>query len=100
MAFDINFNLEKNELLKATRGVCFDDVLEAIVSNQALANINHPSSERSNQKIYVVSINDYAHAVPYVINKKKKEIFLKTAYPSRVLTKKYLKEGKNGKKEK
>ncbi|MBT3249509.1 MAG: toxin [Candidatus Pacebacteria bacterium] len=94
MAFDINFNLEKNELLRATREVCFDDVIKAIAKEKILADISHPNSQRTNQKIYIIEIDNYAYAVPYVINKKKKEIFLKTVYPSRVFTKKYLKGGR------
>jgi hypothetical protein len=53
----------------------------------------HPNSQRTNQKIYIIEINNYAYVVPYVINEKRKEIFLKTVYPSRVFTKKYLKGG-------
>lgn len=93
MVFSINFSEEKNQVLKATRGVCFDDVIDALELNQELADISHPNNERSNQKVYVVRINNYAYAVPYTLDRKKKEIFLKTVYPSRVLTKKYLKEG-------
>ena len=43
-----------------------------------------------NQKVLIVKIKNYVYAVPYVINRKKGVIFLKTVYPSRVLTKKYL----------
>ena len=93
MVFNINFNLEKNELLKATRKVCFDDVIKAIAADQILADINHPNNKRINQRIYIVKINNYAYAVPHVINEKKKEFFFKTVYPSRVFTKKYLKGG-------
>jgi len=38
----------------------------------------------------VVDINNYAYVVPYVLDKKRKVIFLKTTYPSKILTKKYL----------
>jgi len=91
MAFDINFNEEKNQLLKATRGIGFDEVIEAISKKGLLADIAHPSMGRPNQRLYVVRIREYAYAVPYVINTQKNEIFLKTAYPSSALTKKYIK---------
>lgn len=94
MAFSIKFNEEKNQLLKLTRKVCFEDVLSAIKNKRLLADINHPSNKRSSQKVYVVQIGSYVYVVPYVLNKQKKEIFLKTIYPSRVFTKKYLKKGK------
>lgn len=91
MAFDINFNEEKHQLLKATRGIGFDEVIEAIGQGALLADIAHPSVSRVNQRLYVVKIKEYAYAVPYVINKQKNEIFLKTVYPSSALTKRYMK---------
>jgi hypothetical protein len=91
MAFDINFNEEKNQLLKATRGIGFDEVIEALSGGGLLADIAHPSKSRPNQRLYIVKIKQYAYAVPYVINLQKNEIFLKTAYASRSLTRKYMK---------
>lgn len=96
MAFSISFNEEKNQLLKATRAICFEDVLEAIKKNQLLANSSNPNNQRPHQKIYIIEINRYAYVIPYVINEEKKEIFLKTIYPSRVFTRKYLKKRKDG----
>jgi hypothetical protein len=91
MAFSINFNEEKNQLLEATRGINFEDVLDAIKAGNLLADISHPSGHRLKQRMYVVKVSGYAYAVPYVINDEKKEIFLKTVYPSRTLTKIYIK---------
>lgn len=90
MAFNINFNEEKNQLLKATRGVGFDEIIEAMRKGDLLADVAHPSKSRPNQRLYVVRIKEYAYAVPYVANIKRNEIFLKTAYASRALTKKYI----------
>ncbi|HUD44534.1 MAG TPA: toxin [Patescibacteria group bacterium] len=98
MAFSIKFNEEKNQLLKATRRVSFEDVLEALKKKKLLADIAHPSQKHSRQRLYVVKIKQYAYAVPYVIDTRKQEIFLKTIYPSRILTKIYLEGGKNEKK--
>lgn len=91
MAFDINFNEEKNQLLKAMRGVGFDEIIDIISKGDLLADIAHPSKSRPNQRIYVIKIKRYAYAVPYVINTQKNEIFLKTIYPSSALTKRYIK---------
>lgn len=91
MAFDINFNEEKNQLLKATRGIGFDEIIQALGRGDLLADITHPSKSHPNQRLYIVQVKQYAYAVPYVINPKKNEIFLKTAYASRALTKKYMK---------
>lgn len=90
MAFNINYNLEKNELLKATRGVCFEDIISAIKQKGLLADKKHPQAKFKHQRLYVVKIDDYIYAAPYVLNKKKRKFFFKTVYPSRILTKKYL----------
>jgi hypothetical protein len=87
-------------LLKATRKVSFEDVLEAIKRGNLLADIAHPSQKHFLQRLYVVKIKEYVYAIPYVSNTQKQEIFLKTIYPSRMLTKIYLKGGKNEKKNK
>lgn len=97
MAFSIKFNEEKNQLLKTTRRISFEDVIEALKEGQLLADIAHPSQKHSRQRLYVVRIKEYAYAVPYVFDTRKQEIFLKTIYPSRILTKIYLKGGKNEK---
>ena len=92
----IEFNEEKNIFLKLTRGIGFEDVLEAINGGNLLDDIKNPSQKHPQQRIFVVKINSYVYAVTYVQNEEK--IFLKTAYPSRVLTKSYLKNhGKNKK---
>ncbi|SRR5258708_648631 len=98
MAFSIKFNEEKNQLLKATRKVSFEDILEALKKGKLLADIEHPSQKYPRQQVYVVKIKKYAYAVPYVSDSRKQEIFLKTIYPSRMLTKIYLEGGKNEKK--
>lgn len=97
MAFSITFNEEKNQLLKATREVSFEDVLEALKKGKLLADIAHPSQKHSHQRLYVVKIKEYIYAVPYVSDTRKREIFLKTIYPSRTLAKQYMKGGKNEK---
>ena len=94
MAYSINFNEEKNQLLKATRGVCFEDVIDALEKKRLIADISHPNKKYVHQRLYVVEISGYAYAVPYVVNENKQEIFFKTMYASRVLTAKYIKKGK------
>jgi|SRR5882672_7366947 len=99
MAFSIKFNEEKNQLLKTTRRISFEDVQDAIEKNKLLADMTHPSNKHPYQRLYVVEIKGYyVYAVPYVISTEKNEIFLKTIYPTRVLTKHYMKGGKNAKK--
>ncbi|HEX8965154.1 MAG TPA: toxin [Patescibacteria group bacterium] len=97
MVFTIKFNEEKNQLLKATRNISFEDVLIYIKEKKTLDNITHPSKKHPHQRLYVIQIKEYIYAVPYIINVEKQEIFLKTIYPSRILMKLYRKGGKNEK---
>ena len=68
------WNLAKNEILKKTRNVSFEDVLVAISEKK------YP-----NQEILIVEINNYAYLVPFV--KDKDKIFLKTIIPNNKATK-------------
>ena len=79
---------EKNELVKSTRGVCFEQVVLLMERGEVLDTIEHPNQERyPGQKIAVVMIDTYVYLVPYVENNE--EIFLKTIIPSRKATNKY-----------
>jgi len=93
MAFSIRFSEEKNQLLKATRGIGFDELIVLIKDGELLADKEHISKNHPNQRIYVVRMGKYAYVVSYILNLKKNEIFLKTIYPSRKFTKQYLKKG-------
>ena len=85
----IEWDDEKNELLKRERGIGFEDVLTAINDNGLLVTIENPNKIRyPDQKIYIVAINNYAYMVPFVEDDKKR--FLKTIIPSRKMTKKYI----------
>jgi uncharacterized DUF497 family protein len=84
---------EKNELLKSTRGVCFEQVVLIMERGEVLDTIEHPNQERyPGQKIAVVMIDAYVYLVPYVVHNE--EIFLKTIIPSRKATNKYVREKK------
>lgn len=92
--FRIDFSEEKNLVLIETRGIGFENVLQAIDEEKILDDIQHFSEKYSHQRILVICIEKYVYAVPYVIDKKRRVIFLKTVYPSRVLTEKYKKGGR------
>ena len=81
------WNSDKNDSLRKERGFCFDDVELAIEKGLVLANIASPSRHYPHQRMLVVQINNYAHAVPFVEENGVR--FLKTVFPSRVLNKKY-----------
>lgn len=87
-----DYSEEKNLLLKEARGIGFEDIIRAIEKGQLLDNIDHFDRKKyPNQKILIVKFKNYVYAVPYVIDKKRKVNFLKTIYPNKVLTCKYLK---------
>ena len=84
---------EKNELLKNTRGVCFEQVVLLMERGEVLDTIEHQNQERyPGQKIALVMIDTYIYLVPYVEHND--EIFLKTIIPSRKVTNKYIREKK------
>ena len=86
---DISWNEEKNWHLKETRGVGFEDVVEAIETGQVLADIeHHDETRRGHQRLLVVDLHGYACVVPYVSDGVR--IFLKTIYHSREMQHRYL----------
>jgi uncharacterized DUF497 family protein len=83
------WNSEKNELLKAERGISFEEVVLNIQPGNEVDIFDHPNQERyPGQQISVVVIEGYAYLVPFVENEE--EIFLKTIIPSRKANKQYL----------
>ncbi len=87
---DFRWSDEKNRLLIKERNVCFEDVIMSINNGKLLDIVKNPSLDRENQYCLIVDIGNYAYVVPFVIDKS--IFFLKTIYPSRKQTKKYLKE--------
>ncbi|MDL1977226.1 MAG: DUF4258 domain-containing protein [Deltaproteobacteria bacterium] len=81
----LNWDSVKNEILKHLRGISFEEIAYLIESGQILGIEENPI--RSNQKIYILEIGNYAVVVPFVENDD--EIFLKTAFPSRKYAKRY-----------
>jgi len=77
---------EKNQRLQIGRNISFDQISEIILRKEYVDIIENPS--RPSQKIFVISLNDYTYAVPFIIDDQA-NIVLKTAYPSRKLHKKY-----------
>lgn len=83
------WNAEKNEQLKAERGISFEEVVFHIENGHVLAVIAHPNQAKyAHQKVYLVEIDAYVYVVPFV--ESGDEIFLKTVMPSRKMTRKYL----------
>ena len=86
----IRWDPDKDKWLRRTRGVSFQEISDLILSGlylDMLENSGHP-----NQDIFVLRMQGYVWVVPFVLEKSG-DIFLKTAYPSRKMLKKY--GGKN-----
>ena len=87
----IDWNTQKSELLKESRGVCFEDVVFQIERGDVLDEYGHPNQQKyAGQRIMVIGFNNYAYLVQYAENEG--ELFLKTIIPSRKATEKYLGE--------
>ncbi len=86
------WNHEKNEQLKAERGLSFEEIVLAVEAEGLLDVLQHPNpGKHPNQLVFVVALNGYACLVPFV--EEKDYFFLKTIIPSRKATRDYLKQG-------
>ena len=84
-----DWNIEKNEEIIKERGISFEEIVFSIMHDGLLDVIEHPNKTKySNQKIFIVNIDEYVYLVPFVEDEH--TIFLKTIIPSRKMTKKYL----------
>ena len=89
----VRWDNDKNELLKNSRGVCFEQVVILMEREDIVETIEHPNQNKyPGQKIATVMIDDYAYLVPYI--QQSDEIFLKTIIPSRKATNKYMRSKK------
>lgn len=84
-----NWSQEKNATLKQQRNISFEEIVNAVKNSKLLDIVENPSSNFEKQKCFVIDMYGYAWLVPYAENEK--EIFLKTAFPSRKYQKIYFK---------
>jgi hypothetical protein len=74
---------EKNSILKASRGVGFEDVVTAFEAGALYRIALHPKQEKyPGQYMLVIEIEGYLCRVPFVWQDQE-TVFLKTVYPSR-----------------
>jgi uncharacterized DUF497 family protein len=85
-----DWNEEKNRTLKQERGVGFEDVVTAIHDDRLIDVEIIVSKEHKGQSTYIVEIERYAYVVPFVNDEQRGIIFLKTIFPSRKRTKKFI----------
>lgn len=83
------WNADKNEQLKAERGVSFEEAVFHIENGDLLDEVAHPNQEKyPHQRMFIVRIGKYAYLVPFV--QSGNEVFLKTIVPNRKATRIYL----------
>lgn len=78
---EVRWSLLKNERLKRTRGVSFEELLQG----KLIAVREHPG--KPGQRLMLLVYRDYIWVIPYVDTANDR--FLKTLYPSRKFTKLY-----------
>lgn len=84
-----DFDASKNLKLMETRGVGFEEIIFCIQNGKLLDVYPHPNAAKyTNQNIYVVELENYIYLVPFV--EEGSRVMLKTIFPSRKATKKYL----------
>lgn len=85
-----SWNDDRNRLLKAERGVSFEEVVFYIERGYLLDIVAPPNPDRyGGQHIFIVAIDNYAYLIPFI--ETDSEVFLKTIIPSRKATRDYLK---------
>ena len=83
----IAWSPEKNETLRAQRGISFEDIVFHIQAGDIIETYDHPNQGRyPDQQIHEIEIEGYVYLVPFV--ESEEEVFLKTIIPSRKATNK------------
>jgi hypothetical protein len=88
----IKWNEEKNKILRETRKICFEDLIN---DGEILKIIKNTSSNHKDQEKIIILFNNKLYAIPFV-REKNGDFFLKTAYRSRNLDKLFEINNKKG----
>ena len=76
------YDEKKNQILFDQRGLTFELAIEIIAEEGVLLDFQHPNVEEyPNQRIMVISIDNYPHCIPYVMDGEK--FVLKTIFKDR-----------------
>ena len=85
---------DKNEQLKAGRGISFEEIVAAVEEDGLKDILVHPNQRRyPGQVVLVVAYRDYIFLVPSV--EEKTHYFLKTIIPTGKATRDYLRSGED-----
>lgn len=83
---------EKNDTVKAERGISFENIVVSIEGGGLLDILAHPNQAKyPRQRVLVVACDNYVYLVPFV--EEKEYFFLKAVIPSRKATRSYLSQG-------
>lgn len=83
---DIIWDQKKNDFLKLTRNISFEEISERIINEKYIDIIENPV--REDQQYFIMKIGDYIWVVPFITDEDD-NIVLKTAFPSRKFNRKY-----------
>ncbi len=65
---DIIWDEEKNDKLKKERGISFEEIAILMLQKRYVQILEHP--KRPDQRIFLIPIDGYIHAVPFKLDKK------------------------------
>jgi len=83
---------EKNETVKAERGIAFENIVVSIEAGGLLDILARPNQTKyPRQRVLVVACDNYVYLAPFV--EEEDCFFLKTVIPSRKATRDYLNQG-------
>ena len=89
-SLNFKYNYDKNSQLLETRGIGFEEIIQAIAEGNILDIRKHPNDLKyPDQKILYVRILDEVYAVPF-IEEKEDCFFLKTLFPTRKARKEFI----------
>ena len=81
----VKWSEDKDRWLRENRGVSFQEISTAVLSGNLIEIMENPA--RRGQMAFVIRLRGYVWVVPFVTEGD--TIFLKTAYPSRKMHKRY-----------
>ena len=88
---EFHWNEAKNTELRRSRGVSFEEIVNAIATGGLRDVLKHRNVARyPRQSVFVVELRDYAYLVPFV--EETDHYFLKTIIPSRKATRDHLRK--------
>ena len=89
------WDLDKNNLLKKHRNISFEQIVFSIENKQIVDVMENPNQEKYSGQVFIMAeVDNYIYVVPASISDSGEECYLRTIYPSRKYTNKYLRSRK------